>query len=152
MNNDMESLMKNSSETKKNTYVEKIEELNSEFTGKSLFPVGKIQGISYSDLGKTLSINVNGDVPTNFSSAEIVIVHPDSDKAGWIGKGQIGFVLQGEGVDISRIPLPEQTIVLIKKIYQKYTDKAPDLRFDTQYGDDASKFTLGLYKNIVSGK
>lgn len=134
-------------------YFSKIEKIEEEYKGKRIFPMGEIMEVSWADLGKTLSIQLGGDLTTGFEPVYINIVHPDSERGGWIGKGHIGFTLGGDGVDISRIPLPEETISMIKNIYQEYTGKSADLLFDTHWGSDAAKFAdPNLYKNIVSKK
>ena len=111
-------------------YQDKIKDI-LHYTTENMFPLGKILRVSYSNLGQTLILRLTGDVPTNFEEAQIVIVHPDSDNGGWVGVGNIGFILQGSGVDISHITLPEKTVELIKKIYQEYTGKLCNIRFKT---------------------
>lgn len=144
MENTEENVIQN-----KNTYVEKISQLDSEYKDKSLFPVGKIETITYSMLGKVMGIRLSGDVPTNFSPAEIVIVHPDNENEGWVGKGNIGFIVEASGVDISKIPLPEETIGVIKEIYQKYTGKESRHYFNRENNIN-NLSVIGLYNNIVS--
>ncbi len=144
----MENIEENVFENK-NTYVEKISQLDSEYKDKSLFPVGKINEITYSMNGKVIGVRLSGDVPTNFSPAEIVIVHPDSENEGWVGKGNIGFIVGVSGVDISKIPLPEETISVIKEIYQKYTDIESRHSFNRE--NNINKLAvMGLYNEIVS--
>lgn len=99
-------------------------------------------------------LRLTGDVPTNFEEAQIVIVHPDSDNGGWVGVGNIGFILQGSGVDISHITLPEKTVELIKKIYQEYTGKLCNIRFKTGVNitkdKDATQFAQpGFYQKEI---
>lgn len=146
----MENIEENVFENK-NTYVEKISELDSEYKDKSLFPVGKIETITYSMVGKVMGIRLSSDVPTNFSPAEIVVVHPDNDNEGWVGKGNIGFIVGVSGVDISKIPLPEETIGVIKEIYKKYTGKESQHSFNRE--NNINKLAImGLYNDIASSK
>lgn len=134
-----------------NTYVEKIGELNEKYKGASMFPMGSVQQISYSNLGKTLSIDVTGDVPTNFEVANIIIVHPDAEHDGWIGKGKIGFTLNGKGVDISKIPLPGETLEMVRRVYAQYTGK--ELREHVYQENDINTYAnMGLYNSIVEAK
>jgi len=142
---------KNPSEYAK--FQDKVEAIKK-YEGESFFPLGKLYKVSYSNLGQTLILRLTGDVPTSFEEAQIVIVHPDSDNGGWVGIGNIGFILQGSGVDIAHITLPEKTVELIKKIYQEFTDKPCTIRFKTgvniTHGDDATQFAQpGFYQNEV---
>jgi len=132
----------------KNLFVEKIKQLDSKYKDESMFPAGKIEEITYSDLGKTMGIKLTGDVPTNFQPAEIVIVHPESEKDGWIGKGKLGFLLGGKGVDISKIPLGEESIKNLRNIYQEYTGK--ELREHINMESNLNRLAImGLYNEIV---
>ncbi len=139
-----------------NHFVKKIEEIKAKYEGASMFPMGEISNVSYSDLGETLSLELSGDVPTNFNSPNIVMVHPDSKHEGWIGKGKIGFTLTGEGVPISKIPLPAEAINLIKEIYQEYTGEEYReymQRATLEGQQDATPFAVpGLYNKIVDAK
>ena len=123
------------------------------YEGKRLFPLGKLYKVSYSNLGQSLILRLTGDVPTNFEEAQIVIVHPNSDNGGWVGIGNIGFVLQGSGVDITHITLPKETVEFIKKIYQEYTDKPCNIRFKTgvniTFGNDSTQFSPGFYQKEI---
>lgn len=133
-----------------NVYVNKVLQLESKHLNEHLFPMGAIQNITYADEGKNLILELSGDVPSNFEPIQIVIVHPDASQAGWIGKGYIGVTITGTGVDISLIPLPNETVDLIKTIYQEYTGQSGSVRYDnTNSGADASRFTLGLYNSII---
>ena len=140
-------------EKNENLFVKKTKELAAKHEGSSAFPLGKIVRIGYSDLGRTLLIELSGDVPTNFQTAHVVIVHPDSEREGWIGKGNIGFTLGGGGVPISKIPLPAETINLIKTIYREYTGEESreyTNRETIEGSNDATPFAVpGLYNQIV---
>lgn len=134
-------------------YQNKIEELKK-YEGERFFPLGKLIKVTYSNLGQTLILRLSGDLPTNFQEANIVIVHPDSDNGGWVGVGNIGLTLQGSGAKIEFITLPEETVELIKKIYQEYTDKPCEIRFRTgvniTYGKNATQFAEpGFYQKQI---
>ena len=131
-------------------YELKIEEIKS-YIGQTFFPLGKLNQVSYSNLGQTLILRLSGDVPTSFEEAQIFIVHPDSEHGGKIGIGNIGFIVQAKAVDIAYITLPEETVELIKKIYQEYTDRPCTVRFKTgvniTHGLDATQFAQpGFYQ------
>lgn len=144
----MEGLNSNETEIQKKSYVETINHLNEKYSGKSMFPAGQISNISYSRLGEVMSIYLTGDVPTNFQNAEIVIVHPDAEKSGWLNPGSVGFVLAGRGVDIAKIPMSKETIEFIRNIYQEYTGK--ECREFLNWENDINKFAvMGLYNDIV---
>jgi hypothetical protein len=134
-------------------YQNKIEELKK-YEGESFFPLGKLIKVNYSNLGQTLILRLSGDVPTNFEEANVVIVHPDSNRGGAIGLGGIGLTLQGSAANIEFITLPEETVELIKKIYQEFTDKPCAIRFKTgvniTYGNDATQFAQpGFYQKQI---
>lgn len=136
-----------------NPFVDKIEELKK-YEGEKLFPLGKLYKVSYSHLGKVLLLRLSGDVPTNFEEAIIAIVHPNCDDGGWVGVGNIGFIIQGKGVDMAHITLPEETVKLIQKIYSEYTDKACPVRFKTgvniTYGNNVTQFAQpGFYQEEI---
>jgi hypothetical protein len=135
-------------------YELKIQEIKK-YVGQTFFPLGKLYKVSYSNLGQTLILRLTGDVPTSFEEAQIVIVHPDSDYGGNIGVGNIGFIVQAKAVDIAYITLPEETVELIKKIYQEYTDKPCPVRFKTgvniTYGKNVTQFAHpGFYQEEIN--
>jgi hypothetical protein len=134
-------------------YQNKIEELKK-YEGESFFPLGKLHKVSYSNLGQTLILRLTGDVPTNFKEANLVIVHPDSDRGGWVGVGNIGLVIQASGALIEFITLPEETVELIKQIYREYTDTPCNIRFKTGVnitrGKDVTQFAQpGFYQKEI---
>lgn len=139
-------------ETNTNPYIEKINKIEQEYLNQRLFPLGKIREIIYANQGKTLIIECSGDVPTNFEPIHIVIVHQDSENDGVFGKGHIGFnTIGGPGVNIGTIPLPKETVEIIKTIYQDYTNQRPNFQFesiDTQ--GDVTRFAFpGMYQDII---
>lgn len=136
-----------------NPYVDKIEELKK-YEGENFFPLGKLYKVSYSNLGQTLILKMTGDVPTSMKNCDIVIVHPNSDNGGWVGIGKIGFVLECEGVDISKITLPIQTVEILKKIYTEYTDISCNIIFKTGVNitkdNDATQFAkFDFYRDEI---
>ena len=137
-------------------YFSKIEQIESEYVGKRLFPIGEVKEVGWSNLGKVMSVTLSGDVPTNFQQMNIVIVHPDSDSPGWIGLGGIGVTMEGNGTSISSIPLPQETVNIIRDIYTKYVGKGPDgyQSFNIKdNGSDVTQYAVpGLYNDILAQK
>ena len=132
----------------RNLFVEKIGEIKEKYLGDKFFPVGSVTEVSYSDLGKTLGIRLTGDVPTNFNELEIVIVHPESEKDGWIGKGKIGVISQGLGISIDKVPLPRETLDKIENIYREYCGKEYRERFYPE--ENINKFAIpGMITDIL---
>ena len=107
--------------------------------------MGKITSVSYAELGLVLSIRTSGDVPTNFASPEIVIVHPDARAGGWLKAGEVGISLEGKGVDISKIKLPYETVQIIKGIYEKYIGKDCRVYFNSGYKGEKDQSGVGEY-------
>lgn len=153
MENPEKNLMGQETVAEENLYVKTVESLREKYKGERLFPMGEIQEVTYANSGKTLSLELSGDVPTNFEPINIIFVHPDSDDKGWIGVGHVGVTIAGSGVDIGRLPLPEETVNTIKHIYRQYSGKEASFSFDTKQGSDATQFAqIGLYNNIVEKK
>ena len=129
-------------------------EVLKKYEGKKLFPLGKIYSVGYSNVGKTLIIRFSGDVPTAFEGGQIIIVHPDSESKGWVSPGEIGFILSGLNCKISIITLPEETVEMIKTIYEEYTGSPCSIRFKTGLyhtkGNDVSQFASpGYYRREI---
>ncbi len=140
--------MENQENNIENKKVSTIENIKQNYEGVSLFPLGSIENVTYSDLGDVLILEMSGDVPTNFIAPNIVIVHPNAERDGWIGRGKIGLTLAGGGVPIEKIPLTSETVKKIQEIYQEYTGKENRDYFYRE--DDANKFAvMGAFNDIV---
>lgn len=137
-------------------YFSKIDQIEEKYKDKKIFPLGEVHAINWSNLGKTLIVEMAGDVPTNFQQMNIVIVHPDSDQEGWIGRGGIGVTMEGNGTSISNIPLPREAIEMITDIYTMYTGQTPEKYQSFRMKDNGNDITQyavsGLYNEILEKK
>ncbi len=133
------------------TLTSKIDEIKNQINRTTISLLGSINNVGTSNLGKCLSLDINGDVPEGMKPAQVVIVQPNSDVEGWVGKGKIALNVYSYGTaPIDKIPLCDKAINQLKEIYLKYTGKEYPGRFYRQ--NDVNQMFFGSILEIVKTK
>lgn len=127
-------------------FYDKIYALKKELDNKRLPFFGRME-ISYSNLGKTLTIQFSGDVPTGFNPGFFVFVHPSSDiRKGWLKPGEIGITLNGQGKSISGLEFPKATADVLQNVALRYFG---DSVFINGRSDISPFAEMGYYQNRI---
>jgi len=126
-------------------FYDKIYALKKELDNKRLPFFGRME-ISYSDLGKVLTIQFSGDVPTGFNPGYFVFLHPSSDKKGWLKPGEIGIILNGQGKSINSLEFPKATADVLKNVALRYFG---DSVFINGRSDLSPFAEMGYYQNRI---
>lgn len=126
-------------------FYDKIYALKKELDNKRLPFFGRME-ISYSDLGKVLTIQFSGDVPTGFNPGYFVFLHPSSDKKGWLKPGEIGIILNGQGKSINSLEFPKATADVLQNVALRYFG---DSVFINGKSDLTPFAEMGYYQNRI---
>lgn len=104
----------------------RIEEVKERYYKKYIPLLGQVYQVSFSGQGYILLLELTGDVPSNMKRVTLVIPHPSSPSAGWVGRGRIGLTVQDKAGHLSSIPLPATAVEKITDIYKTYTGQEPN--------------------------
>jgi hypothetical protein len=129
-----------------NNPLENVFKIKKEYEGKRL-PYFGIMKINYSEVGKILTVVFSGDVPTGFNKGSFVFLHQTCTQNGWLNHGEVGLILNGEGVNVNKIDFPLDAAKTLRDIATKYFNH--DFVFNIN--EDLTKFKeVGYYqKNII---
>lgn len=126
-----------------------FKKIKENFSGINIDVLGTINSVSYTDNGECLIINMSGDVPMAMKPVQIVMVHPDANRAGWVGLGGIGIhTFEKNSCSITKIPLCGKAAEMIKEIYLAYTGKNFQESFWIEY--NINKMTFGSVVDIMA--